>query len=172
MKNFISAAAIIAALASGSAYASPATASGNTSTVAGSATAKVIAPIKLTHVSGAVLNFGTFTAGSGGTVVVTAAGSGSTTGDVGFAPLSTNAADSFTVAGDPSRSFSIATQSGTVTAATSSATMAFTTSASANSATLDNAGAASFTVGGTLTVASAQAPDAYAGTYNATVTYN
>ena len=113
MKKFISAVAVISALSAGSAYAS--TASGNTSTVAGSATAKVIAPIKLTHVSGAVLNFGTFTAGSGGTVVVTAAGAGSTTGDVGFAPLSTNAADSFTVAGDPNRSFSIATQSGTVT---------------------------------------------------------
>ena len=172
MKKFISAAAVIAALSAGSAYAAPATASGNTSTVAGSATAKVIAPIVLTHVSGAVLNFGTFTAGSGGTVVVTAAGSGSTTGDVGFAPLSTNAADSFSVKGDPKRSFSIATQSGTVTAATSSATMAFTTVPSANSDALDGSGAGSFTVGGTLTVASAQAPDAYAGTYNATVTYN
>jgi hypothetical protein len=172
MKKIVLAAAIVS-LSSGSAYATVTSPSGNSSTVTGSAVAKVIAPIVLTHVTNAVLNFGTFTAGQGGSVVVTSAGAGSVTGDVGFAPGNTNSADSFTVAGDPSRNFSIATQGGTITGtAHTSATMTFTTLPSATTGTTNSSGAASFTVGGTLTVAAAQLPDSYAGTYNATVAYD
>ena len=183
MKKYTISAALLLAAAAGTAHAEdgqgqgnqgggPNRASVNSSNAKGQVIAKVVATIKLTHVSGAVLDFGTFTAGTGGTVTVTAAGVGSTTGDVGFAPLSTNAADSFTVKGDPNRSFAIATQSGTVTGVVSNSTMAFTTVPSATSAVLSVAGASAFTVGGTLTVASGQAADTYNGTYNATVTYN
>jgi hypothetical protein len=75
-------------------------ASGNSSTAAGTATASVVAPIVLTHTSGAALNFGKFTVGAGGTVVVTSAGAGSVTSDVGFVPGSSTAADQFTLTGD------------------------------------------------------------------------
>ena len=59
------------------------------------------APITLTHVTGAVLDFGTFTTGdTGGTVVVTRGGNGSATGDVTLVQGSLEAADQFTVEGD------------------------------------------------------------------------
>jgi hypothetical protein len=145
-------------------------ASGNTSTATGSATATVVSPIVLTHTTGAALGFGRFTTGTGGSITVSAAGVGSVGGDAAFVPGSTNSADAFTVAGDASRSFSIATTSGTVAAGGTS--IPFTTTASAASATLTAGGTSSFTVGGTLTVAGTEAAGAYTGTYSATVTYN
>ncbi|MFM9934577.1 MAG: DUF4402 domain-containing protein [Novosphingobium sp.] len=144
--------------------------SGNTSTATGTATATIVAPIVLTHPSGAALNFGRFTTGTGGTVTITAAGVGSVGSDVTFVPGSTTAADSFTVAGDASRSFSIGTTGGSVTSGGTS--LAFTTAPSAATATLTAGGTSSFTVGGTLTVSGTAAAGAYTGTYSATVTYN
>jgi Domain of unknown function (DUF4402) len=145
-------------------------ASGNTSTAAGSATATIVAPIVLTHSSGAALGFGRFTTGTGGSVSVSALGAGSVGGDVTFVPGSTSAADAFTVAGDASRTYTITTTGGTV--ANGATTMAFTTTPSAASSTLSGTGTGSFTVGGTLTVAGTEAAGAYTGSYDATVTYN
>ncbi|NBC36886.1 DUF4402 domain-containing protein [Novosphingobium sp. FSY-8] len=159
-------------------------------TKAGVAVSEVIAPITLYHARnhGAVvsaiasngrsrasgnaeLSFGKFTAGpAGGTVTVSASGSGSTGGDTRFVPGSSVSEDEFQVTGDPSRAFSIATTSGTVTRG--SASMSFSTSPSALSGTLSNAGAGSFTVGGTLTVPAAIAPGVYTGSYSAMVAYN
>lgn len=144
-------------------------ASGNTSNATGSATATIVEPIVLTHTSGAALGFGTFTTGTGGSVTVSSAGVGSVGGDVAFVPGSTNSADAFTVTGDAGRTFSITTGGGDVTDGTNN--IPFTTSASAASGTL-TAGTASFTVGGTLTLAGTEPAGAYAGTYSATVTYN
>jgi hypothetical protein len=151
--------------------ASPAfAASGNTSTASGSATATIVEPIVLTHTSGAALGFGRFTTGTGGSVTVSAAGVGSVGGDVAFVPGSTNSADAFSVTGDASRSFSISTGAGTVTAGTTS--ISFTTSPSAATGTLGAGGTATFSVGGQLTLAGTEAAGAYTGTYSATVTYN
>ncbi len=144
-------------------------ASGNTSTASGAATATIVSPIVLTHTTGAALGFGTFTTGTGGSITVTTAGAGSVGGDVAFVPGSTNSADAFTVAGDSSRSYSIATTGGSVTAGSTS--IAFTTTPSATTDTLSG-GAGSFTVGGTLTLLGTEAAGAYTGTYSATVTYN
>ena len=165
MKKLIAGAAAIAACSS------PAFAAGNTDTRQGSATATVVAPITLTHTSGAALNFGKFTGGTGGTVVVTAAGAASATGDVTIVNGGSPAADAFSVAGDANRTFSIVTTGSTI-ASSGGATMAFTTSPSAATGTLNGSGAASFTVGGTLTVPGNAAAAVYNGTYNATVTYN
>lgn len=165
--NKFALAAVVAASIASPAFA----ASGNTSTAAGSAAATVVSPIVLTHTTGATLNFGKFTAGTGGTVSVTAAAVGSVGGDVGFVPGSVVAADAFSLTGDYNRNFAIATGSGTVTNA-GGATMPFTTTASAATGTLDATGNAAFTVGGTLTVAAQQAVGVYNGSYNATVTYN
>ena len=144
-------------------------ASGNTSTATGSASATIIAPIVLAHTSGATLNFGKFTTGTGGTVVVTSGGVGSVTGDVGFVPGSTNAADGFALTGDNSRSFGITTTGGSIT--NGSITMTFTTAPSAATGTTSSAGAATFTVGGTLTVGTGLVAGAYTGNYTATVQY-
>ena len=152
-------------------FAAPAyAASGNTSTASGAAQANVIAPIVLTHVANASLNFGSFTTGTGGSVVVTPAGVGTANSDVSFVPGSTEAADQFTVKGDTSRNFSIATTNGTV--ALNGTTIAFTTLPSAAAGTTSSTGTASFSVGGTLTLVGTEAAGGYTGTYDATVTYN
>ena len=152
------------------ATATPAYAAGNQSTATGTATATIVAPIVLTHPATAALSFGRFTRGTGGTVTVTAAGVGSVGADVTFVPGSTTTADSFTVAGDASRSFAITTTGGNVTSGATN--LPFTTTPSAATGTLSATGAASFTVGGTLTVSATAPTGAYLGTYTATVTYN
>ena len=165
MKKLLIAAAA-ATIISTPAFAAPT----NTDSADGSATATVVAPITLTHVEGAVLNFGAFTAGGGGTVVVTRAGNGSETGEVVAVAGSTNSADQFSVSGDADRVFTISTDDGSVSDGNGNS-MDFTTNAPARG-TLDSSGAATFNVGGTLTVGADQVPGDYNGTYNATVTYN
>jgi len=142
---------------------------GNASIV-GEATALIVAPIVITHVAGTVLGFGRFTSGSGGTVVVSAAGAGTTTGGVALVGGASTSADQFNVSGDPGRSFAIVTASGSVSFGALS--MNFTTAPSASIATLDVAGAGNFAVGGALTVPANAAPGTYTGTYSATVNYN
>ena len=131
----------------------------------GVATANVVAPITITHTTGAALDFGAFAAASG-QVSVTAGGFGSSTGVV---QLGTVSADSFDVAGDSGRTFSITLTGGTVSNGTD--TMSFTTTA-ATTGTLSGLGAASFTVGGTLSVAGTESAGTYTGSYDATVEYN
>lgn len=165
----IAVAALATVLAAGAAHAQS-TPSGNTSTTQGSATATVVAPIVLTHDDGAVLSFGTFTVGTGGSVTVDSDGAGTFDGDVGEVTGSSTSADSFSVEGDPDRGFDIVTTGGEVSNGTD--TMEFTTTASAETGTLDGDGAASFTVGGVLTVAGTESAGEYTGSYDATVTYN
>lgn len=151
--------------------AAPAVAApGDTSTAQGAATAEVVAPITLTHATGASLNFGTFTTGdAGGTVAVDQAGAGSATGEVTLLSGSVEAADAFDVEGDANRTFTITTAAGSVTNGTD--TMNFTTDA-ATSGALDAAGEASFSVGGTLSVAGGESAGTYTGSYSVTVAYN
>jgi hypothetical protein len=167
MLKKIALAATVVMLSSGTAFA----ASGSTSTASGSAAAVIVAPLRITHNAGAVLNFGTFTSGTGGTVVVTSAGAGSVTGDVGTVNGNANSADAFTVTGDVARAFNIATSSGNTvtTGGASPSTMAFTVSAPASAATV--LGSYALAVGGTLTVGNAQAAGSYTGSYTVTVTY-
>lgn len=162
-KIFVSAIALTLPVA---AIAAP----GDSDTATGTATATVVAPIELEHDAGAALSFGSFLAGAGGTVVVTPGGAGSVSGDVEFVSGSVNTADSFTVAGDANRSFTISATGGSVSNGTE--TMTFTTAVSSASDTLDTNGDGSFTVGGTLTVAADQVAGDYTGTYDATVAYN
>ena len=166
MKKIVLATSMVA-LSAGTAHA----ASGNTANATGTATANVVTPISISHNSGASLNFGTITAGTGGTVVVTQAGAGSVTGDVGTVAGNTNSNDAFTVNGDTTRAFNItASASNTVsTGGATPSTMAFVVSAPA-SASL-TAGTYALKVGGTLTVGSAQAAGSYTGSYTMTVTY-
>ncbi len=155
-------------------FAAPAMAApGDTAAADGAATAEIVAPITLTHVTGATLDFGTFTTGdNGGTIVVTRGGNGSATGDVTLVGGSVEAADQFAVAGDPGRRFSITTGAGQVSnGAATPVTMDFTTDARA-AHTLDAAGDASFSVGGTLTVLGGEPAGVYTGSYAVTVAYN
>ncbi|WP_068075831.1 DUF4402 domain-containing protein [Novosphingobium lentum] len=166
MKKIIISAAMVA-LSATAAHA----ASGNTANATGSATAIIVSPIRITHNAGASLNFGTVTAGTGGTVVVSQAGGGSVTGDVGTVAGNSNSADAFTVTGDLIRAFNISTSTGNTvsTGGALPSTMAFSLSAPSTGALL--LGTYALNVGGTLTVGAAQAAGSYSGSYTVTVTY-
>ena len=165
MKKFLAIAAV-AAVISTPAMAAP----GDTATAQGAATAEVVAPITLTHVAAASLNFGTFTTGdNGGTVTVDQSGNGTAATDVTLLGGSNETADAFEVSGDANRSFSITSTAGSVSNGTD--TMSFTTDAP-SAGTLDGSGAATFSVGGVLTVAGGESAGTYTGTYDVTVTYN
>jgi hypothetical protein len=159
------------------AFAVPAAAApGNTATATdGSATAQIVSPITITHVSGDTLNFGVIVPDSAGSSVIsiTTGGIGSVaSGGAVVVDASAQGSDSFDVTGDANRSFSIVTTGGTVS--NGAQTMAFTTTyaSGAGSGTLSVGGTANFTVGGDLTVGAAQASGTYTGSYSATVTYN
>ncbi len=166
MKKIVLAAAMTSAVIAVPAAAAP----GDTANTSGVANAEIVAPIAIVHDTNAALDFGIMTAGGGGTVVVLTDGSATPTVDVVLVSGSAPSADSFTVTGDPDRSFDIVTTSGTVTSA-GGATMNFSTNADPTG-TLDATGKTSFRVGGTLTVGANQAAGSYTGSYNATVTYN
>ena len=144
--------------------------SGNLSTTAGASRAQLLTPITLTHTAGRSLQFGAFTAGSGGTVVIATNGTGTTTAGVTFMPTHTTAADAFRVRGQPNTTFAITTGIGTVTSGANS--MSFTTTPSLATSTLSGGGARNFTVGGTITVPASIQPGSYAGSYPVTVAYN
>lgn len=153
------------------AFSVPAVAApGDTDNATGTATAEIVAPISITHDAGASLSFGTLTAGNGGTIAVSPAGTaGTPTGEVRLLAGSTVSADGFSVSGEDGRSYSITVGGGTVTSGTNN--MSFTTSASKASGSLTG-GSDTFSVGGTLTVGANQAVGSYSGSYTATVTYN
>lgn len=165
----IALAAMATMLMAGTAHAQ----SGNTASADGEATVTVVSPITLTHVDGAVLNFGTITVGTGGSVLVSAAdGTATAPGDVAFVSGSTTSADAFTVTGDPDRGFDITADNGVVTRVGFTETMAVRTDLLSATGALDNTGNASFNVGGRLTVTGTEPAGVYEGTYNVTVTYN
>ena len=165
--KYIVAAAGLALLISGSAQA----ATGSTASTTGTANATVVAPLQIQHTSGAALNFGTFTAGLGGTVTVDSAGTGTAGSDVSFVNGNTNSADAFTVTGSGTRTFNITTSTGDTvsTGGPSPSTMAFTVSAPEDASLVS--GSYTLNVGGELTVGSAQAAGSYTGSYTVTVTY-
>lgn len=155
MKKFV-----LAAVAA--TIAVPAAAAPDRATGQGQAHATIVAPISITHDSGAQLSFGTIVSPTAASTVSVSSGSATvTSGDAVW--LSGGSSDSFTVAGESGRSFSITTTSGTMGG------MSFTTSAPA-SGTISG-GTATFSVDGVLSIPASQAAGNYTGVYDATVTY-
>jgi hypothetical protein len=145
--------------------------SGNTEVRTGSANAQIIRPLVLSHWDGYTLRFGRFTVGNtSGSVTVSTSGTGSVNGGVSFVVGSITAADRMIVQGDGNRLVSITTGPGAVT--NGSQSMSFSTTPSLPAGNIPVLGAGYFTVGGTLTVNSGQAPGTYSGTYPVTVAYN
>jgi hypothetical protein len=144
------------------------------------AAANVIIPITITET--ASLHFGTMAvlAGTPGTCVLSTQGVRSQTGGVNLsvqAPTATNAA--FDVSGAISTTYAITLPADiTVSYLTYDMTigtlLARTASAGADglTGTLDGSGDDSFTVGGTLTVATGQEAGLYIGSFDVTVAYN
>lgn len=169
IKNLLAVAAIAGTgLFAGASESQAATASAN-------ATATVVTPISITKQ--ADLQFGKFIAGgSGGTVVITPAGSRSATAGVTlYAPGSVQTAAAFNVTGDGSSTYAITLPAdGTITlsdgASNTMAVSSFTSNPS-GTGTL-TAGNQTLDVGATLVVAANQAAGSYTGSFNVSVDYN
>ena len=152
----------------------PAAFSANTNA---SSTGTVIAPIAI--IKAADLAFGSFIAVTGGSVTVSPNGARSVTGAV-VAAGGTPAAAKFDVTGEAGATYTISVV-GDTNLTSGANNMAFTvisdlTASASTSGTVATgtltAGAQSIFVGGTLTVASAQAAGTYTGNIVATVEYN
>ncbi|MHB8914704.1 MAG: DUF4402 domain-containing protein [Thiobacillus sp.] len=148
--------------------------SSHAATTSASGTATVIVDMGITK--NVDLRFGKFAAGTGGTVVMTTAGVRSKCGTVLFSALDAGGAASFAVTGDSTATYAITLPSTAVTITHSTVTtntMSVGTFVSnpSGTGTLTN-GAQTLLVGGTLTVASAQAAGLYSGSFSVTVDYN
>ena len=139
------------------------------------ATAEVMTPIAISKT--ADLRFGKFSALTGGTVVIATAGTRSATGAVVLSSTNAGGAASFNVTGDNDATYAITLPSSAVTIThgtdtTKTMSVGTFTSNPSGTGTLSAAGAQTVNVGGTLTVASAQASGSYTGTFTVGVEYN
>ena len=136
-----------------------------------SATATVVTPIAIAK--NADLAFGKFVANTGGTVVIATSGARSQTSTVAlFNQGSTQNAASFAVTGEGTSTYAVTLPS-SATISSGANTMTVGTFISNPSGTgVLAAGAQTLLVGGTLTVASGQAPGNYTGSFSVGVDYN
>ena len=138
------------------------------------ASATVMTPISISNT--AALRFGKFSALTGGTVVVSAAGARSATGAVVLSSTDAGGAASFAVSGDANATYAItlpnsATLTHSVDNTKTMAVGTFTSNPS-GTGTLSAGGAETLTVGATLTVGNAQTTGSYTGTFDVSVEYN
>ena len=171
MRNSLRIVAVGAALAA----ASLATSASAAATATATATAEVLQSLTLTADS--ALNFGQIAANTGGTVTVHADSTVAQTGSVVW--TGTRAPAGFTVTGSKGASVVVTLPTAASTlylggnpAATDTMTLDSFDTTPAGAFQLDNTtGQANFTVGGRLTVGSAQAAGVYSGTFDVSVEY-
>ena len=165
MKKLILGAVILTAFGASSLYAQ------SSATTATSGSARVLGKIQLAKVTD--LNFGDLVAGAAlGTVVVDTAGARTSTGGVSLAAGTVSQA-SFTVTGEPSKSYTI-TVPASVTLSSGANTMlvnGFVLSP-VTPATIPVSGSGPLNIGATLNVGAAQATGSYTAPFNVTVAYN
>lgn len=122
------------------------------------------------------LSFGSFVAGAGGTVAMSAGSERSATGSVVLLPSQNGQSAQFTVQGDSSATYTIDLPAdSTVVLSGSGADMALTNFSSAPSGAggqLDLTGSQVLSVGASLQVGGNQVSGSYSGSFNVTVNYN
>jgi spore coat protein U-like protein len=122
------------------------------------------------------LSFGSFVAGNGGSVTVSANGNRSAGGGVVLIPSSLGTAAQFTVSGDPNATYTIQLPVNDVVSLTGPGNgmfvNTFTSTPSGAGGNLGAGGSQALSVGGTLNVGSDQAPGSYSSTFSVTVSYN
>ncbi|MFC2992789.1 DUF4402 domain-containing protein [Halomonas tibetensis] len=122
------------------------------------------------------LSFGSFVAGSGGSVAVSPSGLRSAGGDVLLIRSGEGIAAEFTVTGDTQATYTIQLPGDdfvTLTGPGSDMVInAFTSAPSGAGGQLSAGGSQALTVGGTLNVGNAQTPGDYAGSFSVIVNYN
>lgn len=145
------------------------------------ATATVVTPIGIT--SGAVLSFGKFAPGGGGSVTISNSGARTGAGVILSSTSSVQTAARFDVTGEGSSTYAITHSGVTVLsdAATTPNTMALAKTSDLTGANVTTgnvatgtltSGAQSIYVGGTLTVGATQVAGTYTGAVTVTVEYN
>ncbi len=145
---------------------------GATSAQAASDTAEARARVlrALTLTNNTALDFGAVVAAAGaGTVQISAAGARTCGGSLTCS--GTVSAAEFDITGGTSGEIVSINADPSVTLTSGVNSMTATLVESAATATLDGTGAATFTVGGTLSVAASQAEGVYLGTFNVTADY-
>jgi hypothetical protein len=139
-----------------------------------SATFAQIASLAITNTRS--LSFGSFVAGAGGTVTVSAASDRSATGAVILVPSRSGQSAQFTVEGDPGATYSIDLPAdSTVVLTGPGADMAltsFTSEPSGAGGQLGLTGSQVLSVGATLQVGDNQAEGSYSGSFDVIVNYN
>lgn len=122
------------------------------------------------------LSFGSFVAGSGGSVTVSTSGARSASGGVLLIPSSAGAAAQFTVSGDANATYTIQLPGNDFVKLSGPGgdmfINEFTGSPSGAAGQLSAGGSQSLSVGGTLSIASGQSPGEYSGSFSVTVDYN
>ena len=138
------------------------------------ASAEVMTPIAIANT--AALRFGKFSALTGGTVVISAAGARSATGAVVLSSTNAGGAASFDVSGDANATYAITLpNNATITHSvdnTKTMSIGTFTSNPSGTGTLSAGGAQVLSVGATLTVGNAQTTGSYSGTFDVSVEYN
>lgn len=128
-----------------------------------------------TLVAGQALTFGSFAAGSGGTVTISAAGARSAGGGVVLVSSGPGAVAQFTVSGDANAGYAITLPANGEVSLTSGAnSMAVNNFVSnpASTGQIGGGGSQTLMIGATLSVGNSQPPGNYSGTFNVTVIYN
>lgn len=121
------------------------------------------------------LAFGSFAAGSGGSVTVSAGGARSAGGGVVLLSAGAGSVASFSVTGDPNLTYAITLPANGVAALSSGGNSMALTAFTSNPATtgvLSAGGSQTLSVGATLGVSSNQAAGSYSGSFNVIVNYN
>lgn len=122
------------------------------------------------------LAFGSFVAGSGGTITVSTSGGRSASGGVFLIPSSTSSAAQFTVTGDANATYTIQLPGNDFVKLTGPGSDMvindFTSSPSGAAGQLSAGGSQTLLVGGRLNVASGQSPGNYSGSFTVIVDYN
>lgn len=121
------------------------------------------------------LAFGSFAAGSGGSVTVSAGGMRSAGGGVALLSAGAGTAAQFAVSGDANLTYAISLPGNGVVSLTSgsnSMTLNNFTSSPNLTGALSVGGSQTLAVGATLSVGSNQASGSYSGTFDVTVNYN
>lgn len=126
-------------------------------------------------VSSQALAFGSFAAGSGGSVIVSASGARSQGGAVVLLSADAGAAALFNVSGDPNLTYAITLPADGVAGLSNGGhSMALTafSSSPASTGMLSAGGSQTLSIGATLGVAGHQAPGDYSGSFNVSIDYN
>ncbi|WP_417545413.1 DUF4402 domain-containing protein [Marinobacter sp.] len=122
------------------------------------------------------LSFGSFVAGSAGTVTVSTGDVRSASGGVMLIPSSMSTAAQYTVSGDPNATYTIQLPTNDYVKLTGPGVdmvlNAFTSSPSGAAGQLDAGGSQTLSVGATLSVGSGQIPGDYSGSFTVIVNYN